>query len=404
MKKKSVYLILGIMAVVIVIGSRFYASNRRSSKGTLGDEIISVGNATPKKEDKTESTKKAEHSKNGSVQKAEAKEPQATKDASAVATPTKQPSEQTDTYPKLHSKKKVQLYASGTARIGDTAYEQYSYVESIAKRYASVVDKMSKSLGKKSKLYSCIVPTSAGITVPDNKKTKIQSGDQQKAIQKIEKKYKGDQTVISLYDTLMKHRDEYIYFRTDHHWTPLGAFYAYTEFCKAKGIQANNISQYRKKTFKGFKGTFYKDTNNNKSLRADDIQTFYPVSEKKISMYYKTVQGQKIHAPLIDNVSRYGESLKYCAFISGDNPLTVIKNKSIRDGSSCVVVKESFGNVFVPYLADHYQTVYVIDYRYWSGKLSSFVQKKKVQDVILLNNISMTRNSYLVTKLAGITG
>ena len=71
---------------------------------------------------------------------------------------------------------------------------------------------------------------SAGITVPDNKKTKIKSGDQQKAIQKIVKKYKGDQTVISLYDTFMKHRDEYIYFRTDHHWTPLGAFYAYTEF------------------------------------------------------------------------------------------------------------------------------------------------------------------------------
>lgn len=193
-------------------------------------------------------------------------------------------------------------------------------------------------------------------------------------------------------------------FRTDHHWTPLGAFYAYTEFCNAKGIRANNILQYKKKTFKGFKGTFYRDTNNNKTLRADNIQTFYPLSGKKISMYYKTVQGQKIHAPLIDNVSRYGESLKYCAFISGDNPLTVIKNKAIKDGSSCVVVKESFGNVFVPYLADHYQNVYVIDYRYWSGKLSSFVQKKKVQDVILLNNISMTRNSYLVSKLGGIAG
>ena len=214
----------------------------------------------------------------------------------------------------------------------------------------------------------------------------------------------ADSVVVPVQETLCSHREEDIYYRTDHHWTPLGAFYAYTEFCNAKGIRANNILQYKKKTFKGFKGTFYRDTNNNKTLRADNIQTFYPLSGKKISMYYKTVQGQKIHAPLIDNVSRYGESLKYCAFISGDNPLTVIKNKAIKDGSSCVVVKESFGNVFVPYLADHYQNVYVIDYRYWSGKLSSFVQKKKVQDVILLNNISMTRNSYLVSKLGGIAG
>lgn len=405
MKKKTIYLILGVMAVAIVIGSRIYASNRMSSTGTLGDEIISVGNVSEKKEDKKESTKSGQHNKKSSVQKAEAKEPQKTETAvTSSGKPKEKTREQTDTYPKLHSNKKVHLYASGTARIGDTAYEQYSYVESIAKSYASVVDKMNKNLNKKSKLYSCIVPTSAGITVPDNKKTKIKSGNQQKAIQKIVKKYKGDQTVISLYDTFMKHRDEYIYFRTDHHWTPLGAFYAYTEFCNAKGIRANNILQYKKKTFKGFKGTFYRDTNNNKTLRADNIQTFYPLSGKKISMYYKTVQGQKIHAPLIDNVSRYGESLKYCAFISGDNPLTVIKNKAIKDGSSCVVVKESFGNVFVPYLADHYQNVYVIDYRYWSGKLSSFVQKKKVQDVILLNNISMTRNSYLVSKLGGIAG
>lgn len=402
MKRKSIYLIICVVAAVIVIGSRVYVSGSRSSEGTLGDKIISVENAPVNKEDKAENTKKAGDSAKSRGQKAEAKEPVKTENAiPALATP-KDRKNKTQAYPKLHSNKKVHLYASGTARIGDTAYEQYSYVESIAKKYASVVDKIDKSLNKKSKLYSCIVPTSAGITVPDNKKTKIQSGDQKKAIQKIEKKYKGDQTVISLYDTMMKHRDEYIYFRTDHHWTPLGAFYAYTEFCNAKGMKANNISQYKKKTFKGFKGTFYRDTNKNKTLRADDIQTFYPLSFKKISMYYKTVAGQKIHAPLIDNVNRYGESLKYCAFISGDNPLTVIKNKSIKDGSSCVVIKESFGNVFVPYLADHYQTVYVIDYRYWSGKLSSFVQKKKTQDVILLNNISMTRNSYLVSKLAGI--
>ena len=170
MKKKTIYLILGVMAVAIVIGSRIYASNRMSSTGTLGDEIISVGNVSEKKEDKKESTKSGQHNKKSSVQKAEAKEPQKTETAvTSSGTPKEKTQEQTDTYPKLHSNKKVHLYASGTARIGDTAYEQYSYVESIAKTYASVVDKMNKNLNKKSKLYSCIVPTSAGITVPDSK-------------------------------------------------------------------------------------------------------------------------------------------------------------------------------------------------------------------------------------------
>ena len=81
MKKKTIYLILGVMAVAIVIGSRIYASNRMSSTGTLGDEIISVGNVSEKKEDKKESTKSGQHNKKSSVQKAEAKEPQKTETA-----------------------------------------------------------------------------------------------------------------------------------------------------------------------------------------------------------------------------------------------------------------------------------------------------------------------------------
>ncbi len=80
----------------------------------------------------------------------------------------------------------------------------------------------------------------------------------------------------------------------------------------------------------------------------------------------------------------------------------MIRNKDITDGSSCIVVKESYGNAFVPFLADHYQTIYIIDYRYWEGDLYDFIKKKKLREVILVNNISMTRNSYLIGKLAQI--
>ena len=78
---------------------------------------------------------------------------------------------------------------------------------------------------------------------------------------------------------------------------------------------------------------------------------------------------------------------------------TVITNKNIKDSSSCVVVKESFGNALVPYLTDHFSKIYVIDYRYWNGKLSHLVKDKKIQKIFFINNISMTRNSYLVGKL-----
>lgn len=391
MKKKLVYLILSVAIVFFLVGGRKYVASDKKAEGKLGDKIVYVENSFAGATNQTA---------NEIVVVSEEPESTAT---SASDTPEEDDtkSDEVTGFPKITSDKKVQLYNTGTAVIGDTGYEQYSYVESVAKKYISVVDKMSKRLGEDVNLYSCIVPTSAGITVPDNKKDKIGSADQQKSLQKLEKKIMGNEIFVSLYDTLMQHRDEYLYFRTDHHWTPLGAYYAYTAFCEAKGIQANDLSAYKKKNFKGFVGTFYRDSNYNKNLKKDTLKAIYPLSDQ-ISMYYRNTAGQKIHAPVIDNASNYGESLKYCAYIAGDNPMTVIKNKKITDGSSCVVIKESFGNVFVPYLADHYQNVYVIDYRYWDGDLSKFVKTRKISDVVLMNNISMTRNVYLVSKLAGI--
>ena len=68
------------------------------------------------------------------------------------------------------------------------------------------------------------------------------------------------------------------------------------------------------------------------------------------------------------------------------------------------MIKESFGNAFVPYLVDHYHTVYVLDYRYWSGNLQSFVREKGAQDVVFINNLSAIRNNYLMGKLQEMVG
>lgn len=304
------------------------------------------------------------------------------------------------TYDKIISDDKVILYNdTGTVAIGDTAYEIYNYVEGIAEQYAGIINRLAKKAGSYAAVYDIVVPTSAGITLPDNKKKQVNTSDQEQSLNKLRGKMSGRVSFVPLYEKMMEHRTEYIYFRTDHHWTAKGAYYAYQAFCEESGREYHELQEYKKKTAKGFKGTFYRETKNNKNLRKDSVVTYFPVS-KKVSMQYTTTDGGKISAPVVDDASKYGESMKYLAFISGDNPLTVIKNKKRKDKSACVVIKESYGNAFVPYLSDHYQTVYVIDYRYWEGKLVDFIKKKKVQDVIFLNNISMTRNAYLVGRMA----
>ena len=303
-------------------------------------------------------------------------------------------------YKTIKSNKKVVKYDTGVVVIGDTAYEQYNYVEDSSKKYIKAVNNIAKKMGKDVNVYDMIVPTSIGITLPDNKYNKVGSSDQKKSIQKMYDMLSDSVKTVDIYDELMQHRTEYIYYRTDHHWTSLGAYYAYDAFCKVKEMMPNKLEDYKKASFGRFKGSFYGETNNAKSLRADKTEVLYPVNNEKISIKYTTESGETLKGKVIEDASSFSESLKYMAYIDGDNPYTVIRNKNIKDGSSCVVIKESFGNAFVPFLADHYSKIYVIDYRYWQGSISKLVKDKSATDVMFINNISMTRNAYLIGKLS----
>ena len=404
MKRKIAYTIIGIGVIALVSGARFYDKSLINGDGYLGDEVIFFReNVMPQAEALANVSKESDDLKEEKETEVPTASPENSADPTVSPEDSAKPQTAAETkkkYDKIINTGKIHIYNTGTALIGDSAFELYNYVNSAASRYAMAVNKLTKKLDSSIDVYDMVAPTSMGVTFPDNKKKKINSSDQKEALENIEKKLSGRERFIDLYDVMMQHRKEYVYFRTDHHWTSLGAYYAYRAFCEEKGIIPHELSEYKKKTAKGFLGSFYRDTNQNINLREDTLEAYYPVST--LTMQYTTTTGSTISAPVIADASQYSTSLKYCAFIAGDNPYTVIRNKSIKDGSSCVVVKESFGNAFVPYLADHYQTVYVIEYRYWEGDLCDFIKKKKSREVILINNISMTRNLYLIGKLTQI--
>lgn len=305
-------------------------------------------------------------------------------------------------YPEIISDGKVKNY-DAVALINDAAYELYSYSEPAAKSYAKAVNGFAKKNAGKLNVYDMVIPLGSGIVFPDNLKDEFKGTDQKKAMDSIFGMLGDDVNKVDIYNNLMTHRNEYIYFRTDHHWTALGAYYAYEELCKAKQIPANSIESYETQDFEGFLGSFYKDTNEAEVLKnnEDTITAYLPIS-KNTSMHVTATDGTEFDWKVIYDVSSYSAGLKYSTFVAGDNPYTVIKNDDITDGSSCIVVKESFGNALTPFLVDHYQTIYLVDYRYWKGNLSELADKTGATDVILLNNLSMIRNKYLVGQLQGI--
>ena len=304
-------------------------------------------------------------------------------------------------YPEIVSDEKIEDFGS-VVIVGDAAYELYTYSDAIADNYALAVNKVAAALDQKADVYDILIPLGSGITFPDNLRDQIKSSDQREAMSSIQAKMDETVKTEDIYDSLMTNRNEYIYFRTDHHWTALGAYYAYEDFCEVKGITPEALDSYETSEFDGFLGSFYNDTNANATLKANaDVVTAYHPNMDAI-MHVTDSRGVEYDSKVIFDESKAAAGLKYSCFIAGDNPITEIENKELTDGSSCIVVKESFGNAFVPFLVDHYQTIYVVDYRYWKGSISELAQEKNVDDVIFVNNLSMIRNKSLVGKLFSV--
>ncbi len=330
--------------------------------------------------------------------------------ADVVDDTNQQESEQPDTQaddtqevviPEISSSESVVDYDSVVV-VGNAGYELYTYREDTATSYADTVNSVAADLSGTCDVYDILIPLSSEVTFPDNLKSQINSSNQRDAMNNIFAMINDDVKKVDIYNTIMSHRTEYVYFRTDHHWTALGAYYAYTDFCKAKGIEPEALDSYETMEFDGFLGSFYNDTDHCAALgeTPDTVIAYKP--NCATTMHVTASDGTQFDWPIINDVSNYAQGIKYSTFIAADNPFTVIENADVTDGSSCIIVKESFGNAFVPFFVDHYQTVYVVDYRYWTGSITELAREKQVDDVIFANNLSMIRNKYLVGQLQGV--
>lgn len=285
---------------------------------------------------------------------------------------------------------------------GDSAYEYYNFSKSAADTYVAAVNKAAKTLKGTATVYDIVVPTSIDIMLPQSVRDTLNSSDQKKATDYLYGSMSADVVTVPIIDVLRSHNNEYIYFHSDHHWTARGAYYAYAEFAKKAGLNPHALNEYTTKEFDGFKGTFFADTQDAK-LRMDTVVAYKPLGGG--SLFFIDRDGSRLDWQIISDVSSWSASSKYNTFIGGDNPYTEITSGAVHDGSAAVVVKESFGNAFVPFLVDHYEKVYVLDYRYYTDmKLAEFAKAKKAKTVVFINNMSATRNAGLVKDIASLVG
>lgn len=221
-------------------------------------------------------------------------------------------------------------------------------------------------------------------------------------------------TTIDFTEVLKEHQDEYIYYRTDHHWTTLGAYYAYTEYCREKGLTPVELSELEKHEVSDFYGTFYSKAK--RPGQPSDTITWYDVPIDDFSFTANLLQDKEL-SQLGEVVEQDGEELlsvdtlmderkfqirdKYAAFTWG-NPgyakITSSHNLNHTEGktSRLLIIKDSYANSMIPYLTYNYDEIVVVDLRYLSKSVKDLMQQD-FDDIFVMYNFStfLTENSSL---------
>ena len=285
---------------------------------------------------------------------------------------------------------------AGTIYISNhQGFNIFGFNQSTADYYASMVNTLRARIPAKVRFFEMLVPTSYGVVLGDEIQEKLGGSNEAEAISYIYKQLDEKVRAVDTVDILKKHNGEYIYFRTDHHWTALGAYYAYFEFCKARGTEPHTLDQFEKMEFDNFLGSFYAASNQSSELAAepDVVEAYVPMSVNILNCTDK--DGSVYDWPIINDVSEYPTGMKYSCFIAADNQISVVHNPELNDHSSCLLLKESYGNAFAPFLVDHFQDLYIVDYRYYRGDVLDLINSNNIKDVILLNNAEALSDTHI---------
>ena len=294
------------------------------------------------------------------------------------------------------------------AAIGDVGFELVNHNASVIDRYAAAIGALAMDLDGLATVYELTAPASCcfGITAEENillgatdpvaaMKYTHQAMRAENDRLVAEGRLQSPMVIMELFDLLGEKyaAGEYVYFRTDHHWTGLGAYYASRYFMDLVGKEYLPLSAYREVALPGFLGSLHRHTQSEElAANPDTVYAYASPTVKNMTVRNKDGVSKEIEM-IRESVS---SSNKYVAFCGGDYPYSEIHNETITDGSAVLVIKDSYGNSFMPMLADSYEYVYGIDYRSWKGDLSAFVEENGIDSVVVINyQVCISLSSYV---------
>ncbi len=246
--------------------------------------------------------------------------------------------------------------------------------------YVEALNNLHKDLGDSVQIYTMIAPLASEYYLPSN-----YSGfsvSQKECFDSIASRLDSGIISVDIDTVLAQHTTEDIYFRTDHHWTPLGAYYAAQTFAQAAKLDFKELSTYQKNDIEGFVGTMYAFTQDPHINNDPETFTYYVPSniDDCVTEHYDTDFTNMSEWDFFSGVGDPQHNA-YLTFMGGDEQVVRVKT-NVKNGRKLAVVKDSYGNAIPGYLFGSYEEIYVIDMRYFDLNLVNFVKEQGITDLL----------------------
>ena len=206
----------------------------------------------------------------------------------------------------------------------------------------------------------------------------------------------SDAVNVDVYGKLEEHSGEYIYYRTDHHWTTLGAYYGFSALAESMGLDCPDISEYsgRETVSEEFYGTSWSSSGFS-WVEPDSMEIF--VTEPEGLEITNYPQGSPVEGQLYD-WSRLEVKDKYSFFYGGNTPLLEIET-GVEDAPSLLILRDSYMDSLSPFLLASYSRIHILDLRYYRASLSDYIAQNGFDDVLVcysIDNFSTDSNIFLL--------
>ena len=243
-----------------------------------------------------------------------------------------------------------------------------------------------------------LAPTSIGL-YPERLPWMAPSYPQKKVNQFIEQTMRNDITFMNGFDILAPHVTEPIYYRTDHHWTTNGAYFAYVAYAKQQGWQPLSKKDFLIETVsESFLGSYHTRSQFT-GLTPDTIQAYIPWNPAPTEMYI--ADSNQIVTSMYDETF-LAKKDQYSYFLGGVHALmkltTTLDPEQIEQ-DKLLVIKDSYAHNLLPFLTNHVSEIHVIDLRYYNGIVTDYLNENNIKDVLFLFNTATLVEEEALLKL-----